>query len=161
MPTQTVNYGFTKDVENEFYDINKVNTNLDKIDTEIKRVENRVPEPQEISNIQQSLDNHLGDYEYQTPSIVGSQIRLIKKSNTSRLLFKLENDLTGEITVSLDGGVTNKKLVDIDGSQLELLEKGFVEVVAYANFFILRNRGGMSKADLTKAINDINTLILE
>lgn len=39
MSTQTTNYGFTKDNENDFYNVNTVNNNLDKIDTEVKRIE--------------------------------------------------------------------------------------------------------------------------
>lgn len=39
MSTQTKNYGFTKDNENDFYNVNTVNNNLDKIDTEMKRIE--------------------------------------------------------------------------------------------------------------------------
>jgi len=43
MPTETANYGFTKDNEDEFYNVNVVNNNLDKIDTEMKRIENAIP----------------------------------------------------------------------------------------------------------------------
>lgn len=96
------------------------------------------------------------DYMYQTPIIVGTQIRLIKRSNTDRQNFKLDTDLTGNITISTDGGVTEKNLIDIDGVQLTHLEKGFVEVVAHANFFILRNRG-ISSADRQALINIVNS----
>lgn len=42
MPTETANYGFTKDNEDEFYNINTVNANLDKIDTEMKRIDTKL-----------------------------------------------------------------------------------------------------------------------
>lgn len=43
MSTDTVNYGFKKDNEDEFYNVNVVNANLDKIDTEMKRIEDTIP----------------------------------------------------------------------------------------------------------------------
>ncbi|MBG9690976.1 hypothetical protein ABD91_08825 [Lysinibacillus sphaericus] len=42
MSTDTVNYGFKKDNEDEFYNVNVVNANLDKIDTEMKRIEDAI-----------------------------------------------------------------------------------------------------------------------
>lgn len=41
MPIETANYGFIKDDEDEFYNVLRVNANLDKIDTEMKRIENK------------------------------------------------------------------------------------------------------------------------
>jgi hypothetical protein len=41
MPIETTNYGFIKDDEDEFYNVLRVNANLDKIDTEMKRIENK------------------------------------------------------------------------------------------------------------------------
>jgi len=43
MSTDTANYGFKKDNEDEFYNVNVVNANLDKIDTEMKRIEDTIP----------------------------------------------------------------------------------------------------------------------
>ncbi|MGD2196230.1 hypothetical protein [Lysinibacillus fusiformis] len=43
MSTDTANYGFKKDNEDEFYNVNVVNANLDKIDTELKRIEDTIP----------------------------------------------------------------------------------------------------------------------
>lgn len=43
MSTDTANYGFTKDNEDDFYNVNVVNANLDKIDTEMKRIEDSMP----------------------------------------------------------------------------------------------------------------------
>ncbi len=41
MSTETTNYGFIKDDENEFYNVLRVNANLDRIDKEIKKVEDK------------------------------------------------------------------------------------------------------------------------
>ncbi|WP_244294741.1 hypothetical protein [Lysinibacillus fusiformis] len=43
MSIDTANYGFKKDHEDEFYNVNVVNANLDKIDTEMKRIEDTIP----------------------------------------------------------------------------------------------------------------------
>ena len=54
-------------------------------------------------NILNLINNYLADYEYKTPIIDGTQIRLQKQSNTNILKFKLDADLSGgEITISLD-----------------------------------------------------------
>lgn len=108
-----------------------------------------------IKTVDDKVTQHLADYEYQTPTISGTQIRLKKQSNTNRLLFKLDAELVGNITVSLDNGATSKNLVDVDGVQVTSLEKGFAEIVAVGNFFILRNRG-LSKSDLQALITIVN-----
>lgn len=99
---------------------------------------------------------HLADYAYQIPIIVDSQIRINKLSNTNRLFFKLDNNVSGNITISTDGGATELPLQDVDGNPITMLEKGFVEVVADANFFILRNRGlgGADKQALIDIVNE-------
>lgn len=107
----------------------------------------------------QSVEDFQNDYEYQTPTIAGTQIRLQKRSNTNILKFKLDSDLSGTITISLDEGTTSKSLVDVDGTQVTSLEKGFVEVVADASFFILRSRGGLSSANKLELINAINGIL--
>lgn len=83
------------------------------------------------------------DNTYQTPTIVGTQIQLIKQSDTTRLFFKLDADLSGgAITISLDEGATSKPLVDIDGVAVTELSKGFVEVVENAVNFTYAPKGG-------------------
>lgn len=144
MPSEnkTPNYGLNQWKGNEYVKRKDfVEDNL-KIDTELKKVEQKI--------VSQGVD-----FEYQIPSVAGTQIRLQKQSDTNRLFFKLDADLTGAITISLDNGITEKPLKDIEGVQLTSLDKGFVEVVAYANFFILRNRG-ISAADLQALIEITN-----
>jgi Phage-related tail fibre protein len=116
----------------------------------------------DIQNIETQIGNinsQVEDYEYQTPTINGAQIQLVKHSDTNILKFKLDSDLSGAITISLDGGATSKNLVDVDGVQLTTLEKGFVEVVADANFFTLRNKGDISTADKQALIDIVNESI--
>lgn len=69
MSTDTVNYGFKKDNEDEFYNVNVVNANLDKIDTEMKRIEDEskkfnqqvVDNTNAIVNANTKLDTHIED----------------------------------------------------------------------------------------------------
>jgi len=116
-------------------------------------------------NIVQELDAHLADYEYQTPTVVGTQIRLAKQSNTNILKFKLANDLSGgAITISLDGGSTSKPLVDIEGNAVTEFSKGFVEVIESADFFTYAPKGGgnniksiqRGRLELTSTSQNIN-----
>ncbi|KUF36723.1 glycine-rich domain-containing protein [Lysinibacillus sp. F5] len=69
MSTDTANYGFTKDNEDDFYNVNVVNANLDKIDTEMKRIEDESKSFNEqvtdntnaIANANTKLDTHIKD----------------------------------------------------------------------------------------------------
>ncbi|MEK4146427.1 hypothetical protein NST02_04965 [Robertmurraya sp. FSL W8-0741] len=143
MATHTPNYDLIKPAPDDFYNVADQNENMDKIDSALKGVSD-------------DLTSQQADYMYQVPNIVGTQIRINKLSNTNRLFFRLDDNLTGNITISTDGGATSKPLQDIDGSQITQLDKGFVEVVADANFFILRNRGlgGADKQALIDIVNE-------
>ena len=81
--------------------------------------------------------------EYQTPTIVGSQIRLQKQSDSDRLFFKLDANIEGNVTISLDNGATSMPLRDFDNVQLISLDKGFVEVIAQATFFTYVEKGAV------------------
>ena len=69
MSTDTVNYGFKKDNEDEFYNVNVVNDNLDKIDTEMKRIEDEskgfveqvADNTEAIAIVNTKLDTHIKD----------------------------------------------------------------------------------------------------
>lgn len=108
-----------------------------------------------VKKVNDTLTTHLADFEYQTPTINGAQIRLRKQSDTSRLFFKLDNTLSGNITVSLDNGATSKPLLDVDGAQVTSIDKGFAEVVEGTTFFTLRSRG-ISSADLQALVQIVN-----
>jgi hypothetical protein len=99
-------------------------------------VNDGVAKHNDLTSLQQNINSHLNDYTYQVPSIVGTQIRISKQSNTNRLNFKLDTALSGvSITISLDNGVTSLPLKDVDGVAVTTLDKGFVEVVYDTNFF--------------------------
>ncbi|SCG82733.1 hypothetical protein DW1_1160 [Proteiniborus sp. DW1] len=126
--------------------INEVNTK----EVDLTPIENKI----------EILNASLSDYMYQTPTIVGSQIQLIKHSDINRIHFKLDSNINGTISISIDGGTTELPLVDIEGNPVTSLDKGFVEVVADANFFILRNKGGLSDSDKQALLDITNEALL-
>lgn len=106
-------------------------------DVSLNHAENKIEE------LDTGIAALLADYEYQPPVIVGTQIQLVKQSDTDRLFFKLAADLTGgAITISLDGGATSVPLQGIDGAAITELSKGFVEVVDNTTFFTYAPKGG-------------------
>ncbi len=130
MAVNTANYNLKKPSQEDFYNIEDHNGNMDIIDTQIKEIETE-------------LEGHVGDHEYQNASVNGTQIRIIRQSDTKRLFFYLSNDLSGgNISISLDNGATSLPIKDIDGKQLTMLDKGYWEVVDNTSFFTLRPRGG-------------------
>lgn len=164
MATNTPNYNLKKPAPDDFYNVADQNENMDKIDAALKEIDDKTENidlsglatKEEVQTLGTALNEHKADYMYQIPSIVGAQIRLNRLSNTNRLFFKLENDLTGDITISTDNGETSKPLQDIEGNQITQLDKGFVEVVADATFFTLRNKGGLSGVDKQDLIDIVN-----
>ena len=101
-----------------------------ELDIDTSEIENR------IGNVEDDLVAHKADYAYQIPTIVGTQIRIKQQSNTNRLYFKLDNDLEGNITISLDNGSTQLPLKDIYGEQITFLERGYIEVVKETDFYL-------------------------
>lgn len=147
MAVNTANYNLKKPSQEDFYNIEDHNGNMDIIDTQIKRVETE-------------LEGHVGDHEYQNASVNGTQIRIIRQSDTKRLFFYLSNDLSGgNISISLDNGATSLPIKDIDGKQLTMLDKGYWEVVDNTSFFTLRPRGGDDRGFFGKYTGTQLTLI--
>ena len=98
------------------------------------------------NEVNNKVNTHLADYEYQVPTIVGTQVRLVKQSDTNILKFKLANVLSGgNITISLDNGATSKPLQSVDGENITELDKGFVEVINDGVNFTLRPRGSLKE----------------
>ncbi len=118
--------------------MNKIETGLEEAHEAVTALKS------DVTDLQNHIYPHLADYEYKPVTIVNRQIRTTKQSETKIVKFKLDNDIPeGEaLTVSLDGGVTEFPFVDIKEKPILKLEKGYWEVVAEANFFILRPRGG-------------------
>ncbi len=99
----------------------------------------------------------VSDYEYQPVTIIGTQIRVTKQSDTAILKFRLATDVTGgAITISKDAGATSKPLVDIDGQPVTELSKGFVEVIENAENFTYAPKGGKIKIDTILADYEIS-----
>ena len=103
-----------------------------------------------------SLDNtkRFTDIEYQIPTIVGTQIQLVRLGGSKRLFFYLSADLTGSITISLDAGATSLPLKDYDDVQLAELTKGYVEVVDNITFFTYAPKGGASKLNVYTGMSE-------
>ncbi|MCG8541250.1 MAG: hypothetical protein MJA82_15140 [Clostridia bacterium] len=99
----------------------------------------------EVQNLSMQMTNFVADtFKYQTPVIVGTQIRLNRQSNTKRLFFYLSADLNGgNITISLDDGASSKNLKDIDNLDIAELPKGFIEIVDNATFFTYAPRDAL------------------
>ncbi|WP_113675452.1 hypothetical protein [Vallitalea guaymasensis] len=171
MAEKTSNYNLIKPSENETADINVINGNFDIIDTKIKENHNHINNAvedigdkanlitnnkdnivnavNEISTSMADIANYKSDSDtYQIPTIVGTQIQLQRQSDTKRLFFKLNSDLSGgDITISLDSGTTEKILKDIENVNVIELSKGFVEVVEETDFFTYAPKGGGIKIE--------------
>ena len=96
MATNTTNYNLVKPSENEYYDINVSNSNLDIIDTEIKKINNRLDSVStdaqstsfdnssngmEATNVQDAIEENKQNIEANKTSILSLQEELgINKS---------------------------------------------------------------------------------
>jgi hypothetical protein len=127
MMKYTEHYNLKKPEYEDAADISDINDNFDAIDEKLKELEDS------------SSGGEGGpEYEYQTASIVDSQIRLIERPDSARYPFILSSNVSGSpITISTDGGTTSKPLKEFDGTNVTYLEAGFQEVVADEDFFTL------------------------
>lgn len=83
-------------------------------------------------------------YEYQTPTVVGTQIQVLKPSDSAIIKFTLGSPVTGgAITISTDGGATDVALKNGAGEAVTELSAGLIEVAYVSGFFILRSSGGL------------------
>ena len=91
MATNTTNYNLVKPSENEYYDINVSNSNLDIIDTEIKKVNDRLDSVStdaqstsfdnssngmEATNVQDAIEENKQNIEANKTSILSLQSEL-------------------------------------------------------------------------------------
>lgn len=103
MATNTTNYNLVKPSENEYYDINVSNSNLDIIDTEIKKVNDRLDSVStdaqstsfdnssngmEATNVQDAIEENKQNIEANKTSILelqtelnGQRLKLINSIN--------------------------------------------------------------------------------
>jgi len=89
MGTKTTNYGFTKDDNNEFYDIAKVNSNLDKIDEEMKKIDNKASN---VVALVSSVNTKTGDVVLSASDIKTSSGITIDKQLAD--IVKLKSNIT-------------------------------------------------------------------
>ena len=95
MATNTTNYNLAKPSENEYYDINVSNSNLDIIDTEIKKVNDRLDSVStdaqstsfdnssngmEATNVQDAIEENKQNIEANKTSILSLQ-ELVGQAN--------------------------------------------------------------------------------
>ncbi len=170
MPTETANYGFTKDNEDEFYNVNVVNDNLDKIDTEMKRIEDVSKNFNEqiadntnaIVNSNTKLDTHIKDDEGHTRwfgNATGTNAKTIITTkplpidsngdpiNGASFRFMNSTTNTGAVTmfVTHANGTTKTYPVYNNGNQLKAgdLPSTTVHTVTFAGgSFHLQGKGG-------------------
>lgn len=134
-----------------------VNQNQQTFDTFFANLEDVLDEnvAASLEKRTSNLENSQADYEYKTPTINGAQIIINKESNTNRIVFRLDSDVSGDITISSNNGETFKPLKNIDNTQVDILRKGFHEVVESTDFFTLVNRGGALTTIQMQALIDI------
>lgn len=96
MATNTTNYNLVKPSENEYYDINVSNSNLDIIDTEIKRVNDR------LSSV--STDAKSTSFDNSSNGMVATNVQdAIEENKTSILSLQEElgiNKSTLEVNIN-------------------------------------------------------------
>ena len=88
MATNTTNYNLVKPSENEYYDINVSNSNLDIIDTEIKKVNDRLDSV--------STDAQSTSFDNSSNGMEATNVQdAIEENKTS--ILSLEKQLGGQI----------------------------------------------------------------
>ncbi|WP_236249637.1 hypothetical protein [Lysinibacillus sphaericus] len=141
MPTETANYGFTKDSEDEFYNVNVVNTNLDKIDTEMKRIENTIPTVNPTDSVK-----WLGTVAGTANALTVTHAAITSYSDGLGVSFAANANSSAAATLNINslGAIPIKKA---NGTAVTNLKAGGVYTVRYrAGAFILQGEGGSGNA---------------
>ncbi|WCH49012.1 hypothetical protein [Lysinibacillus sp. OF-1] len=135
MSTDTANYGFTKDNEDDFYNVNVVNANLDKIDTEMKRIENTIPTPTDSVK-------WLGTVAGTTNALTVTHAAITSYSDGLGVSFAANANSSAATTLNINGlgaiPIKNSK-----GTAVSNLKTNGVYTARYrAGAFILQGEGG-------------------
>ncbi|WP_051891752.1 hypothetical protein [Lysinibacillus sphaericus] len=141
MPTETANYGFTKDNEDEFYNVNVVNDNLDKIDTEMKRIEDTIPTISPTDSIK-----WLGTVAGTANALTVTHAAITSYSDGLGVSFAANANSSAATTININtlGAIPIKKA---NGTAVTNLKAGGVYTVRYrAGAFILQGEGGAGNA---------------
>ena len=131
MATLTKNLGLTKDAQTDFYNIDKVNENLDKID---------------IAHGQ--VNASIADMSYKTASGTANTITMSKQGFTltegQYVEFRATANNTGNTTINVNN-LGDKSLRNEDGEQLssgDIEEGKYYKAIWNGSFFVLAPRGG-------------------
>ncbi len=141
MPTETANYGFTKDNEDEFYNVNTVNANLDKIDTEMKRIENTIPTVSPTDSVK-----WLGTVTGTANTLTVTHAAITSYSDGLGVSFAANANSSAAATLNINslGAIPIKKA---NGTAVTNLKVGGVYTLRYSgSAFILQGEGGTGNA---------------
>lgn len=143
MPTETDNYGFTKDNEDEFYNVNTVNANLDKIDTEMKRIEDSMPTITPADSVK-----WLGTVAGTANALTVTHAAITSYSDGLGVSFPVNSNSTAAMTLNINGlgAIPIKKA---NGTAFSNAKANGVYTVRYrAGSFILQGEGGQETHNL-------------
>ncbi|WP_369380457.1 hypothetical protein [Lysinibacillus fusiformis] len=137
MSTDTANYGFKKDNEDEFYNVNVVNANLDKIDTELKRIEDTIPPISPTDSVK-----WLGTVGGTANALTANDPDIESYKNGLAVSFPVNANSTAAMTLNINGlgAIPIKKA---NGTAFSNAKVNGVYTVRYrAGSFILQGEGG-------------------
>ena len=137
MSTDTANYGFKKDNEDEFYNVNVVNANLDKIDTEMKRIEDTIPTISPTDSVK-----WLGAVAGTANALTATHAVITNYSDGLGVSFAANANSTASTTLNINGlgAIPIKKA---NGTAFSNAKANGVYTVRYrAGAFILQGEGG-------------------
>ncbi|WP_427107722.1 hypothetical protein [Lysinibacillus xylanilyticus] len=143
MSIQTKNYGFTKDNENDFYNVNTVNNNLDKIDTEMNRIEKKIDESErEVDYVKHPADGG-------TTAGTATTYTCNTSPNPTALVDKMGLMITAHVDSGASptlkwGPLVAKSIKKPNGSAANLKKNGLytVRYNSVNDSFILQGEGG-------------------
>lgn len=137
MSIDTANYGFKKDHEDEFYNVNVVNANLDKIDTEMKRIEDTIPTVSPTDSVK-----WLGVVAGTANALTATNAVITNYSDGLGVSFAANANSTAATTLKINGlgAIPIKKA---NGTTFSNAKANGVYTVRYrAGAFILQGEGG-------------------
>ncbi|GEM_PF-2469275 len=145
MSTDTANYGFKKDNEDEFYNVNVVNDNLDKIDTEMKRIEDIIPTVSPTDSVK-----WIGTVAGTANALTVTHAAITSYSDGLGVSFAANANSSAATTLNINslGAIPIKKA---NGTVVTNLKVGGVYTLRYrGSAFILQGEGGGEVAHNSK-----------
>lgn len=151
MSTGTTNYGFTKDDPGEFYDVSKVNANLDSIDAQIKSTDNKA------SNITvpvTSVNTKTGDV-----ILNAGDIKAADGSTLETHLADISSQVSGKgaSLIGLNDNANKFTATDVEAGMLELFTFANDGKIAVANSVNAKGISAKSSDTFTALATKIDT----